>query len=91
MAEVLHADKREELGTRASNRLRRLGKIPAVMYGHGEANVNLTLRASEVQTAIRHGSKLVEVTGAVKDSALLREVQDLVHVTVEVHPCRDDH
>jgi large subunit ribosomal protein L25 len=86
MSEKLFADKRQELGTRACRRLRRAGHIPAVMYGHGEENVNLSLRASEVHAAIRHGSKLVEVTGAVSDSALLRDVQwdaigtEVVHI-----------
>ena len=72
MSDQLYAEKREELGSRACRRLRRIGQIPAVMYGHGEENVNLSLRASEVQAVIRHGSKLVEVTGAVTDSALFR-------------------
>lgn len=75
MPEVLKASNRDALGTRASKRLRREGLIPAVMYGHGEENVNLSLDAGEVHAAIRHGSKLVEVSGAVNESVLLREVQ----------------
>lgn len=70
MLEKLHAEKREELGTTACRRLRKAGQIPAVMYGHGEANVNLTLRANEVEAALRHGSHLIELSGAVNDSAL---------------------
>ena len=36
MAEVLEVEKREQVGSSATQRLRRNGRIPAVLYGHGE-------------------------------------------------------
>jgi large subunit ribosomal protein L25 len=86
MPEILHTTKRENLGSRACKRLRQQGQIPAVIYGHGEANVNLALQAAEVDSAIRRGSRVVEVTGAVNDSAFFRDIQwdalgsEVVHI-----------
>ena len=36
MAELLHVEKRKSFGKRNNERLRRAGKLPAVLYGHGE-------------------------------------------------------
>ena len=75
MAEVLNVAVREECGTRAVRRIRNAGHIPAVLYGHGQPNVNLSIPAKDVTTAIRHGSKLVDLQGGVNESALIRVVQ----------------
>lgn len=75
MADTLNATVRQQLGTRNSRRLRRAGQIPAVLYGHGQDSVSLTVPASEVNAAIRHGSKLVDLAGVVNDSALISEIQ----------------
>jgi large subunit ribosomal protein L25 len=86
MAEVLNSALRESLGRRESRRLRRSGHIPVELYGHGKANVHLSVPLLELQTAIRHGAHLIELTGAVAESALIRDVQwdplgvDLLHV-----------
>ncbi|NOY79518.1 MAG: 50S ribosomal protein L25 [Kiritimatiellaeota bacterium] len=44
---VLDVEKRAEFGTRASRRLRRAGRVPAVVYGHGKQGTALTLTAVE--------------------------------------------
>ncbi|HAY80060.1 MAG TPA: 50S ribosomal protein L25 [Planctomycetaceae bacterium] len=75
MADVLNVDTREELGSAKTRRLRQQGKIPAVLYGHGEENVHLALPALELAAAIRHGSQLVNLSGAVNESALIKAVQ----------------
>jgi large subunit ribosomal protein L25 len=56
-------------------RLRQKGLIPAILYGHGEANVNLAVSADELFGIIKHGGKLLTLRGEVADSALLRAVQ----------------
>ena len=61
MAEVLKATKRTEGGTRKARALRKEGLLPAVLYGHGEGTVSLTLNAHELQFALRHGEKLIDV------------------------------
>ena len=74
--------------------MRGRGEIPAELYGHGEPNAHLVLPMLEVQSAIRRGTHLVELKGAVNESALIKEVQwdpfgsivlhlDLARVSVE--------
>lgn len=75
MSDTLNVAVREQLGTNHTRRLRKAGHIPAILYGHGEKNVNLAIAATEVNSAIRHGTKVVDIRGAVTDSALIRDVQ----------------
>ena len=74
MADVLHVEKREQTGSTASQRLRQSGKVPAVLYGHGQSNEHLAIPKSEVQLLLRHHSKQVELAGAVTDTALISEL-----------------
>jgi large subunit ribosomal protein L25 len=75
MAESLAVTRRETTGKRRNRRLRQSGKIPAVLYGHGQASVSLAVSADALEAAMRHGAKLVDLTGAVSESALLKELQ----------------
>lgn len=75
MAEVLDVEKREHLGSAATRKLRRDGRVPAVLYGHGEGNEHLSISSVQVKTLLRHHSKTVELSGAVKDTALVSDVQ----------------
>lgn len=75
MAEQINVTLREEVGTRQCRRLRRAGQIPAVLYGHGEGNVNLAVPSSELHAAIRHGSRMLQMGGALAEGALIREIQ----------------
>ncbi len=73
--EVLNCETREELGSRATRRLRRRRMIPANLYGHGQPNVNLTIPADDVEAVLRHGAHMVQLRGAVDETALIREIQ----------------
>ena len=73
--EVLNVTVREQLGSRHCQRLRAAGQIPAVLYGHGEPSVALTLSLAEAELALRHNAHLVELRGGVNGNALLRDVQ----------------
>ena len=75
MAEVLHVDVRQERGKRHNRRLRSRGQTPAVLYGHGQENISLSVPTPVLSTAIRHGVRLLELEGAAQDTALIREVQ----------------
>lgn len=56
MSEVkINADLRTEFGKGGARRTRRAGKVPAVLYGHGEAPRHIALPAREFAAAIRHG------------------------------------
>ena len=75
MSEVLSVAIRPETGKLRMRRLRAGGRIPAVLYGHGEANVNLSVPAREVDLLIRHGSHFVELQGAVNEHAMVADVR----------------
>lgn len=75
MTDVLNVSVRNELGSGRVRRLRRSGRIPAILYGHGEANVNLSIPTPELKAALRHGHKLVDLKGGVNEKALIRVVQ----------------
>ncbi|MBN2579482.1 MAG: 50S ribosomal protein L25 [Pirellulales bacterium] len=75
MAESLAVELRDQCGTADNRRLRRAGKVPAVLYGHGLENVNLTVSAEALAATLRHGTRLVNLAGAVEESAFIRELQ----------------
>ncbi|MDQ2751051.1 MAG: 50S ribosomal protein L25/general stress protein Ctc [Actinomycetota bacterium] len=63
MAEVhLSAEVRTEFGKGGARRTRRAGKIPAVIYGHGDAPRHVSLPDREFANAIRHGGHNVLIT-----------------------------
>ena len=75
MAELLHVEQRKSFGKRNNVRLRRAGRLPAVLYGHGEEAVSLTLAADQFEASLRHGAKVVDLDGAASGKALLQDVQ----------------
>lgn len=86
MADILTVEKRNETGTARMRRLRNSGKVPAVLYGHGQDNVNLVLDARELSAVLRHSGHIVNLKGAVEESALIKDVlwdsvlQQVLHV-----------
>ena len=89
---VLKATKREVLG-RQVGALRRAGKLPAVLYGHGIASTPIMLEAHEATLKLSHvtSSSLMMIDLAGKEyPALVREKQRdylknrLLHVDFQV-------
>ena len=75
MIDTLEVTLRKTTGSSEARRLRRSGMVPAILYGHGEPCVGLAAKREAVEAAVRHGSRVVELKGAVKTSALIREMQ----------------
>jgi len=75
MSEVLKVELRQSRGKRHARRMRLAGSIPAVLYGHGEANLSLKARAEQVQAIVRHGARVVDLEGAVSEKAFIRALQ----------------
>ncbi len=75
MTEELVVQIREEHGKRRNRRMRKDGAIPAVLYGHGEKTVSLAVATDAFDAVLRHGARMVSLTGGVQESALIREVQ----------------
>jgi large subunit ribosomal protein L25 len=58
----LVAEPRTEFGKGSARRTRREGRIPAVLYGHGQDVVHLSLPAREFAAALRNGGGNVLLT-----------------------------
>lgn len=75
MAEALTVEIRNSRGSRRARRQRAQGHVPAVLYGHGQETVSLSLPSAELSAALRHGARLVDLKGAVAEKAFIRELQ----------------
>ena len=75
MSEVLMVQVRDSRGKRNARRMRHAGQTPAVLYGHGKESISLVLPSAQINSAIRHGSKLIELKGDVADNAIIRALQ----------------
>ena len=58
----LEAEIRTEFGKGGARRTRRAGRVPAVLYGHGQDVVHLSLPAREFAAALRNGGSNVLLT-----------------------------
>ena len=64
MPEVrIKAEPRTEFGKGASRAIRREGRVPAVMYGHGAENRHFTLPEHELMLALKTPNALIRVEG----------------------------
>jgi large subunit ribosomal protein L25 len=75
MSDTLQVTLRSSSGSREARRLRRSGFVPAILYGHGEACVGLSASRDALLLAIRHESRIVQLEGAVKTGALIKDLQ----------------
>jgi len=71
------AEAREEFGKGAARRIRRAGRVPAVLYGHGTETRHLTLPAHDLMRALRTSNVLLSLEGLKNGSeiALPKAVQ----------------
>ncbi len=73
---ILKGDRRDSTGTRLSRLLRKDGKLPVVIYGHGEAPESISLLQREVVVALKRGSRTMEIDVAGKKTQyLIKSVQ----------------
>lgn len=72
----LKAEKRTTKGSKAVRKLRMIGKIPAMLYGHRQDNVMLCMREDEFTRILHTGTRMLYVTyDNQKESALIKEIQ----------------
>jgi large subunit ribosomal protein L25 len=88
---TLKATPRASSGTRHAAKLRKQGLVPAIVYGHKEANVAVAVSAEELDRAIRvHHARMLalEIDGK-SETVLIRELQwdsfgrQMMHVDFE--------
>jgi large subunit ribosomal protein L25 len=75
MAESLNTELRASRGKRNAKRMRIAGSVPAVLYGHGLENLSLSVAAEQLETVLRHGARVVTLTGAANEKAFVRDMQ----------------
>lgn len=76
-AVTLATEPRELGGSRAAKKLRKLGKIPAVIYGHKQDPVHISVNSDALNRAIRvdHARVLDLTIGGKPEKVLIRELQ----------------
>ncbi len=72
----ISAFKRDKLGSIESNRVRRAGRIPAVVYGHGQEPAHISVVDTDLQNLIKNRERVfeIDVDGQVEET-ILRDVQ----------------
>ena len=75
-APTLTATKRERLGSRYTDRVRKQGGLPAVVYGHKEATLSVSLDAREALAHFHKGEKVftLQIDGG-SQTVLLKDLQ----------------
>ena len=90
---TLPIEKRATVGTTSAAALRRVGRIPAVVYGHGTDPVHVSFEAKDFDDLMHHGGRTGMLTltldGRKSDTALVRDVarnpvtRKVVHVDLQ--------
>lgn len=84
---ILKGELRTQTGTAKTVILRKEGKLPGVMYGHGEETTSLSVNLRDFTEGILHGQRLfhVEISGKT-ETLLVKDIQydylgkDFIHV-----------
>ena len=87
----LTATARNSTGSHAAQRLRKQGQVPGIIYGHGETPEPVTLSEHDVEVALLHGEKVLEVElGGKTQNVLVKDVQwdTFGHVVLHVDLAR---
>lgn len=75
----LSVEPRSKLGTTGAHALRAAGKVPAVLYGHGDAPEHIAVDAHAFGELLAHGGRSAIITlvdgGRKRQTALVREIQ----------------
>ena len=79
--------KNKGTGSRASRRLREKGQIPAVIYGHKQANATISIARDDIWKMIKQQSHLAELkVGGAAETVMVKALQwdylgrDIIHV-----------
>lgn len=98
MSLTIKAEKRDVFGKNANRRLRKQGKIPAVLYGEGTLSVPLTLQKKDIVLILKSESGENTIFKVTYDSkaldAMIKELQvgpssdelihaDLIHISMD--------
>jgi large subunit ribosomal protein L25 len=84
---LLKAEKREQTGTSSAAKMRKSGRIPAIVYGHKQEPAAISLDAHTLIEALHHGHRLMDVQiGKKQEKVIVKDIQydhlgrDIIHV-----------
>jgi large subunit ribosomal protein L25 len=84
---ILKAEVREQSGSKYAGKLRKSGRIPAVVYGHKQKPVAISLDAHSFIEGLHHGRRLMDIQiGKDTQKILVKDLQydhlgkDVIHV-----------
>jgi large subunit ribosomal protein L25 len=84
---LLKAEIREQTGSKTVRKVREQGRIPAIMYGHNQESVAVSLDAHNFVEGLHHGHRLMDIQiGQKKETAIVKELQydhlgrNIIHV-----------
>jgi large subunit ribosomal protein L25 len=84
---LLKAEIREKSGSKSAAKVRRMGRIPAIVYGHKKEPVAISLDAHNLVEGLHHGHRLMDVQiGKKKEKTIVKDLQydhlgrDIIHV-----------
>ncbi len=74
---TISATSRERTGTRYSQRLRKQGRLPAVIYGHKKTPLSVSIDEKEILILLHGGAHVLEVKveGGSKETCLVKDLQ----------------
>ena len=81
---ILKAQQRTEIGSRQAKAVRKAGMLPAIIYGHGEAPVAISLNNHDFVEGLHHGHRLFDVNVGGKNETLLVKDLQYDHLGKEV-------
>jgi large subunit ribosomal protein L25 len=72
----LKAEARDHTGSKTAVQVRKQGRIPAIVYGHKEQPVAISLDRHDFTEGIHHGHRLMNVQlGKKKESVIIKDLQ----------------
>ncbi|MHC4166052.1 MAG: 50S ribosomal protein L25 [Planctomycetota bacterium] len=84
---LLKAEVREHTGSKAVRRVRQQGRIPAIVYGHKQEPVAISLDRHDFVEGLHHGHRIIDIqVGRKKQKMIVKEVQydylgrNIIHV-----------
>jgi large subunit ribosomal protein L25 len=73
---VLEARLREQMGSKSATQVRKEGRVPAIVYGHKEVPVCISLDMHDFLEVLHHGKRLLDVKmGPEPQKLLVKELQ----------------
>ncbi|MCD6364942.1 MAG: 50S ribosomal protein L25 [Planctomycetes bacterium] len=76
MMAILNANKRRATGKREARALRKRGLVPCIIYGHGRDTVAVAINRHDLDLAVLHGQRLLEIdVEDKKENVLIKDLQ----------------